>query len=60
MTYRITNEEEIIKVTKLYHDGKTQVPQEVIDLFHLQKGKSKLVWLKEGENKIVIKSSKKG
>jgi bifunctional DNA-binding transcriptional regulator/antitoxin component of YhaV-PrlF toxin-antitoxin module len=57
MTY-LVHEEEYIKITKLYPDGKTQVPPEVIKLFNLKKGKSKILWVQE-DGKIFIKPSKK-
>ena len=47
---------EIIKTTKLYSDGKTQVPQQVIEWLKLKRG-SPIVWVRNGD-KINIESSK--
>jgi len=52
MTYR--TDREIIKTTKLYSDGKTQVPLSVIKLLNLKKG-SQIVWVWD-KGKIVIES----
>jgi len=54
--YSIEGTHEIIKVTKLYSDGKTQVPKEIIELLNLQKG-SKIVWIQNGDV-ITVSSSK--
>jgi len=45
---------EILRTTKLYSDGKTQVPKEVIKLLRLVRG-SQIVWIREG-TRIIIES----
>ena len=53
MTFR--PDREILKTTKLYADGKTQVPSSIIKLLHLKTG-SQIVWIWE-KGKIVIEPS---
>jgi bifunctional DNA-binding transcriptional regulator/antitoxin component of YhaV-PrlF toxin-antitoxin module len=48
--------DEIIKITKVYTDGKTQLPKEVMDALGLKRG-SKVLWLRK-DGVICIKSSK--
>jgi len=52
--YVVKPEREILKTTKLYSDGKTQVPKKVIERLKLDRG-SEIVWVLEKE-KIVIES----
>jgi len=54
--YEVTGTREILKTTKLYSDGKTQVPTKVIELLTLQVG-SQIVWIRDG-TKIIIESSR--
>jgi bifunctional DNA-binding transcriptional regulator/antitoxin component of YhaV-PrlF toxin-antitoxin module len=54
MTYR-AGTKEILKTTKLYSDGKTQVPKEVIERLKLKKG-SPIVWVEE-TGRIYVESS---
>ena len=55
--YYVPEEREIIKTTKLYYDGKTQVPKRVIELLGLKPGRSVIVWVAE-RGKIHIESGK--
>jgi len=52
--YPVTGGRQILKTTKLYPDGKTQVPKEVIKHLKLEKG-SQIVWILD-ENRIVVES----
>jgi bifunctional DNA-binding transcriptional regulator/antitoxin component of YhaV-PrlF toxin-antitoxin module len=52
MTYQDV-EKEIIKTTKLYSDGKTQVPKEVIELLKLKRG-SQMLWVREGHRVFIV------
>lgn len=54
--YFIEGTSEIIKTTKLYSDGKTQVPKKVIKLLRLERG-SQIVWIRQGDI-IKVTSSK--
>jgi len=44
--YTTKSDYTILKTTKLYSDGKTQVPQQVIKLLNLKKGEP-IVWIQE-------------
>lgn len=54
--YPVTGGREILKTTKLYSDGKTQVPQQVIDHLKLEKG-SQIVWVLD-KDRIIVESPK--
>jgi len=54
--YFIEGDYNILKTTKLYSDGKTQVPKKVIELLRLKRG-SAIVWVQAGE-KIYVSSSR--
>lgn len=54
--YIAREEDEIIKITKVYSDGKTQLPKEVMDALGLKRG-SKVVWLRK-DGVICIRNSK--
>ena len=52
--YFIKDNYKILKTTKLYSDGKTQVPKKVIEILQLKHG-SQIVWA-QFEQKILIMS----